>query len=99
MSRKANERNQKLMKEMEDFYPQLNGGIFMFNTPSWFKVIWRMLRPLYPKRVLEKFDVITNKADVTRLYPKFIDIEHVPVSYGGECKAWPPSTGCNNALT
>ena len=80
-------------------YPQLNGGIFMFNTPSWFKLIWRMLRPLYPKRVLEKFDVITNKADVTRLYPKFVDIEHVPVSYGGECKAWPPSTGRNNALT
>lgn len=81
----------KIMKVMEDCYPQLLQAIFICHAPSLVQVPWRVFRPLMPTRVVEKFDFIAPKQrekERKRLL-KFISLEHLPVRFGGMNETWP----------
>jgi len=84
-------RDGKVMGIMEDCYPQMLHGIFVCNAPAWVQVPWRILRPLMPKRVVEKIDFINplkNEKERKRLY-KHIAPEHLPEKFGGKNQQWP----------
>jgi CRAL/TRIO domain len=81
----------KIMHLMEDCYPQLLQTMFVCHAPSWVQTPWRTLRPLFPKRVVGKFDFIAPhkcESERKRLL-KYIALEHLPVRYGGKNEAWP----------
>ena len=84
-------RNGKAMGVMEDCYPQLLQGIYLCNAPSWIQVVWRLVRPLLPKRVIEKIDIMSpqkNKKELKRCF-KHISEEDLPERFGGQNRTWP----------
>jgi len=84
-------RDGKVMAIMEDIYPQLLQGIFVCNAPVWIQIPWRLVRPFFPKRVVEKLDFIAphkNKHELKRLLPH-ISIENLPTRFGGKNETWP----------
>jgi CRAL/TRIO domain len=92
-SMKNAKRDSKVINAMEDCYPQLLKMIYVVNPPFMFDAVWALLRPLAPKRVLEKFDIIhpaTKERDRERLY-KVMDKHLLPVRFGGENDQWPVS--------
>lgn len=85
-------RDAAIAAETEDFYPQLLASIYICHSPGWLQIVWRVLRPLFPKRFVEKMDMIqpaTNKGEVRRLR-RHLDPAHLPTSFGGQCEASPP---------
>lgn len=76
---------------MEECYPQAAQTIFLCNTPVWIQKPWRLFRPLLPKRVLAKIDIICPEKNVKerlRLFA-YIDEEKLPVRFGGTNPVWP----------
>lgn len=90
ISMEMNRRDGKAMGVMEDCYPQLLERIFIYNSPSWIQVPWRIARPLVPKRVVEKMDFInpSNTKERNRVL-EFISEENLPERYGGKNPMWP----------
>lgn len=85
-------RDGAVMKLTEDCYPQLLAGMYICDAPSYIQLPWRMIRPLFPKRVLQKFDFInpnTNTNEYQRLILPHLCEDHVPARYGGLYKPWP----------
>ena len=84
-------RDAQAMGVMEDCYPQLLQSIFVCNSPGWIQLPWRLLRPLLPTRVVNKFDFITpdtNEEERNRLF-KYISQDNLPVRFGGKYEPWP----------
>ncbi len=87
-------------KAFEDYYPQFLGSVFIANAPSLFRVIWASLKPFFPKRFVEKVDLIPptrkgeKKREVFKPLLKYISEEDLAERYGGTNKTWPlPSPG------
>lgn len=75
----------KAMGVMEDCYPQLLDGLYACNPPSVVHVLWTMIRPIMPKRVVAKIDFMTpanNEKELRRLH-RYISNEHLPTEFGG----------------
>lgn len=86
-----NKRDGQAMHIMEDCYPQMLQTVFVCHAPGWIQVPWRVLRPLIPKRVVEKFDFVapeTNIKERKRLL-KYISLQHLPARFGGLNETWP----------
>ena len=85
-------------KTTEDFYPQLLAAAFLCHPPSWIQFLWRVCRPLFPQRFIEKIDLIapqSNPAEARRIH-KYAPPESIPVRFGGLMTAWPPPLGEEN---
>ena len=84
-------RDGKVMNLMEDCYPQLLQAVYVVNPPIWISTIWDLCRPLMPKRVVAKFDIIRPaKKDKDReLLLQFIDESNLPTKFGGTYEKWP----------
>lgn len=70
---------------MEDVYPQLLQALLIYNAPSWIQSTWSIFRPIMPKRVVEKIDIINpkkNAKEKNRLLA-FLSEEDMPVALGG----------------
>jgi len=82
-------------KEVEDFYPQLLERVCLFSSPSWLQGIWRIIRSLFPKRMVDKMAVmpspVTEAAKQGLL--RDISLQNLPAKFGGECTDWPVSSG------
>mmetsp|Transcript_29147 Transcript_29147/g.48178 ORF Transcript_29147/g.48178 Transcript_29147/m.48178 type:complete len:307 (-) Transcript_29147:92-1012(-) len=84
-------RDGKAMGVMEDCYPQLLEGIFICRSPVWIQIPWRIVRPLMPKRVVDKIDFLapaTNAKERKRLL-RYVEEEHLPERFGGKNMTWP----------
>mmetsp|Transcript_30733 Transcript_30733/g.56958 ORF Transcript_30733/g.56958 Transcript_30733/m.56958 type:complete len:314 (-) Transcript_30733:97-1038(-) len=78
-------------KELDDYFPQLLGGMFIVNQPRLFNLIWKFARPLMPKRVVEKIDFLPpNTEKVQKSLARFVSEENLLERYGGGNKEWPP---------
>ena len=80
-----------VMKLTEDCYPQLLASMYVCDAPCYIQMPWRMIRPFFPKRVVQKFDFIcpdTRTSDYRRLLPHMCT-DHLPTRYGGLNKRWP----------
>ena len=83
-------------KDIEDYYPQLLGMLLVVNSPSWLSMIWNTLRPLFPRRLVEKVDFFGSISDeksrskCLKRFTKYISEENLPHRYGGKEEKWPP---------
>jgi hypothetical protein len=79
------------MGVMEDCYPQLLQTLFICHAPVWIQIAWRVVRPIMPRRVVQKMDFInpdTNEGERKRLL-KYISEENLPERFGGKHEPWP----------
>jgi len=80
-------------KEIDDYFPQLLGGMLIANPPGWIGLIWKFFRLFAPKRLVEKVDFLpSNKEKVQNRLLKFVSKRNLLERYGGENKEWPPPT-------
>jgi CRAL/TRIO domain len=91
ISRECNRRDGDAMGVMEDIYPQMLQTLFVCHASPWIQVPWRVLRPLLPKRVVEKIDFIypDKKENERKRLLEYLDEDHIPVRFGGKYEPWP----------
>lgn len=83
-------------KALEDFYPQLTGSVLITNSPVWLSKIWNLFRPFFPKRFVEKVDLLPPNAkmkpkDSERFF-RYVSDKNLPERYGGRNSEWPPAS-------
>mmetsp|Transcript_10837 Transcript_10837/g.18330 ORF Transcript_10837/g.18330 Transcript_10837/m.18330 type:complete len:309 (-) Transcript_10837:1499-2425(-) len=91
LNRDHTKRYGKVMAALEDCYPQLLHGIYVCKSSVWIQTPWRMVRPLLPKRLVEKIDFLSpdkNPKELQRLL-KFVSEEHLAARFGGRNTTWP----------
>ena len=91
MSREFMSRDSKSAKETEDFYPQMLASVYICHPPYWMHGVWKIFRPLFPKRFVEKIDLIsptTNKEEAARPL-RLLKVSHLPERFGGSLAQWP----------
>jgi len=69
---------------MQKHYPQRSFKIFMINVPSWFGMIWKIVKPLLNETTKAKTSILTEN-DVAEALLEWIDPENLPLEYGGTC--------------
>lgn len=68
-----------------DHYPERSGSIFVINVPSWFSVIWNVVKPMVDDVTKKKITILRyGKEAITRALAEKIDIENIPPEYGGK---------------
>eukprot|EP00957_Ditylum_brightwellii_P139412 10624712-Ditylum_brightwellii.AAC.1 len=82
----------KLNKKLQDFYPQSLGSMLIVNAPPIFDSVWSMFRPFFPRRMVEKVNVVNPKKRPKDMlhFAKCVSEEEVPEMYGGKLTTWPP---------
>lgn len=79
-------------KSMEDKYPQLLGSMVIVNAPIWINVVFAIIKPFVPKRLLEKINLIKplkRERDLHALQ-EYMSLRDLPRRYGGHMIEWPP---------
>lgn len=90
-NRRVQRRNVKIASLMDSHYPQLLGSLLVVNASPWIHQPWRLLRPLFPKRFVEKVDFIdpsSRYADLLKML-RYASKGFLPVRFGGLNKVWP----------
>jgi len=65
-------------------YPERSGSIFVINVPSWFSVIWNVVRPMVDDVTKKKIHILrVGKEAITKALVERIPIENIPPEYGG----------------
>ena len=68
-----------------DHYPERSGSIFIINVPSWFSVIWNVVKPMVDDVTKEKIKILRyGKEAITKALMEKIDLENIPPEYGGQ---------------
>lgn len=68
-------------------YPERAGTIYILNSPPFFQVIWRMIKPLVDPVTLDKVRVVQNNQGhfaIRDALMERIPIQNIPREYGGE---------------
>jgi len=78
-------------KEMEDLYPQMLGTIVYVNAPGWANALWRVFKPFFPKRFLEKLAFVNplKYPNDVKYFLKYISKDNLVERYGGNNSNWP----------
>ena len=90
-NRQVQGRNAKIAALMDSHYPQLLGRLLVIHASSWIYQPWRLLRPLFPKRLVEKVDFIDpfrRPKDLLKIL-SFVSKDFLPARYGGLNQVWP----------
>lgn len=65
-------------------YPERSGTIFVINVPSWFSVIWNVVKPMVDDVTKKKIKILRyGKKAITEALMEKIDLENIPPEYGG----------------
>eukprot|EP00557_Chaetoceros_sp_GSL56_P013498 CAMPEP_0176483156 /NCGR_PEP_ID=MMETSP0200_2-20121128/3771_1 /TAXON_ID=947934 /ORGANISM="Chaetoceros sp., Strain GSL56" /LENGTH=506 /DNA_ID=CAMNT_0017879545 /DNA_START=95 /DNA_END=1612 /DNA_ORIENTATION=- len=65
-------------------YPERSGTIYVINVPSWFSVIWNVVKPMVDDVTKKKIKILRyGKEGITKALMEKIDIENIPPEYGG----------------
>ena len=64
-------------------YPERAGCVFIVNVPSWFKLIWQVVRPIIDESTLKKIYILRGMNEIRQNLLQRIPIEHIPPEYGG----------------
>lgn len=80
-------------KRMQDYYPQLLGSVLVIDAPSTVGAVWRVMKHLFPRSVVEKLDFIypTKREKDMKPLMKYASKEHLPNFLGGKREVWPPT--------
>ena len=88
-------------KIMQDHYPERSQCILVINAPSWFTIIWSMVKVFIDARTQAKVK-ICSRADAYRTILKVVEHDQIPEKYGGglrvengrggenNCRLWSP---------
>ncbi len=67
-----------------DHYPERSGSIFIINVPSWFSVIWNVVKPMVDDVTKQKITIMKyGQEAITKALMEKIDINNIPPEYGG----------------
>eukprot|EP00545_Synedropsis_sp_CCMP1620_P014207 CAMPEP_0119013202 /NCGR_PEP_ID=MMETSP1176-20130426/8128_1 /TAXON_ID=265551 /ORGANISM="Synedropsis recta cf, Strain CCMP1620" /LENGTH=314 /DNA_ID=CAMNT_0006966265 /DNA_START=39 /DNA_END=983 /DNA_ORIENTATION=+ len=95
-NRECINRNAKNARECQDHYPQMLASVYVIHVIAIFQGAYRLIKPLLPKRFVEKLNIINpvkNKKEKALLL-KHISEENLPIRFGGLFEEWPyPSHG------
>lgn len=69
---------------LKKHYPYRLGGVFIINGSSTFTLLWNMIRPIMPRKVLGKTFVI-NKKDISKVMCDKLGMKNIEEAYGGGC--------------
>mmetsp|Transcript_21077 Transcript_21077/g.29756 ORF Transcript_21077/g.29756 Transcript_21077/m.29756 type:complete len:471 (+) Transcript_21077:228-1640(+) len=64
-------------------YPERSGYIMVINVPSWFKIIWNVVKPLIDPVTQEKVYILRGKDEIFKNLLERVPIENIPPEYGG----------------
>jgi hypothetical protein len=68
-----------------DHYPERSGSIFIINVPSWFSVIWNVVKPMVDDVTKAKIKILRYGTEgITKALTEKIAIENIPPEYGGK---------------
>eukprot|EP00560_Eucampia_antarctica_P005045 CAMPEP_0197837206 /NCGR_PEP_ID=MMETSP1437-20131217/31448_1 /TAXON_ID=49252 ORGANISM="Eucampia antarctica, Strain CCMP1452" /NCGR_SAMPLE_ID=MMETSP1437 /ASSEMBLY_ACC=CAM_ASM_001096 /LENGTH=333 /DNA_ID=CAMNT_0043444057 /DNA_START=39 /DNA_END=1040 /DNA_ORIENTATION=- len=73
----------KASKFTQQHYPERAGTIFVINVPTFFQVIYNVMKPMADPVTLEKIKVVSGKEAVQTALREKILIENIPPQYGG----------------
>lgn len=66
-------------------YPERSGSIYVINVPSWFSVIWNVVKPMVDDVTKKKITIMRyGQEAITKALMEKIDIENIPPEYGGK---------------
>mmetsp|Transcript_6782 Transcript_6782/g.11249 ORF Transcript_6782/g.11249 Transcript_6782/m.11249 type:complete len:321 (+) Transcript_6782:437-1399(+) len=92
-------RNSKNARECQDHYPQMLASVYVLNAPTWGQMVFRMVKPLLPKRFVEKFAIINGSTLIKQVAKKALkdsngilkhmSVSHLPSKFGGDFQQWP----------
>ncbi|KAF0686349.1 Aste57867_21851 [Aphanomyces stellatus] len=69
---------------MQKHYPQRSFKIFFVNVPSWFGIIWKLVKPLLNETTRAKTQFL-SEAETAAALLQVIDAANLPEEYGGTC--------------
>ena len=64
-------------------YPERSGCILVINVPSYFQLIWRVVKTFADTKTLDKVKILRGKDEILDGLLEFIDIDSIPPEYGG----------------
>lgn len=64
-------------------YPERAGTVFVINVPSWFKLIWQVVRPIIDEGTLKKIFILRGADEIRQNLLQRIPLENIPLEYGG----------------
>jgi len=73
----------KASKFTQQHYPERAGTIFVINPPTFFQMIFNIMKPMADPVTLEKIKVISGKDKVLAALQEKIPLENIPPLYGG----------------
>jgi len=65
-------------------YPERSFVIYIVNAPFFFSMAWRLVKPLVHENTQKKVKILTGKEAILAGLMEHIDIEQIPVYYGGK---------------
>uniref|UniRef100_A0A7S3L039 CRAL-TRIO domain-containing protein n=1 Tax=Amphora coffeiformis TaxID=265554 RepID=A0A7S3L039_9STRA len=65
-------------------YPERAGYVFVINVPSWFKLIWNVVKQWVDPVTLEKISILRGKEEIMRNMELRIPLDQLPPEYGGQ---------------
>ena len=64
-------------------YPERAGFVFVVNVPSWFKLIWNVIKPIVDEDTLHKIYILRGEEEIRQAMMERIPLENIPPEYGG----------------
>ncbi|CCI49934.1 unnamed protein product [Albugo candida] len=67
----------------EKHYPERCAYIFIINVPSWFSMIWNVVKGMVDEVTQTKVTIVRGKKQILEALQSRIPLENIPVEYGG----------------
>jgi hypothetical protein len=67
-------------------YPERAGSVIIINVPSWFKLIWNVVKAWIDEVTLKKICILRGQDEIREALSERIPLEFIPSEYGGTCQ-------------
>ncbi len=79
----------KILRILQDHYPERVSKVFILNAPVWFSTFWSIISPFCSDVTKNKIEVCNAKESLlqrnhSKLLLKHIDEKELPKEYGGQ---------------
>ena len=72
----------ELMANLKKHFPYRLQAVYIVNTSMAFSMLWRIFKPILPKRAIDKTHIL-NKRETVKVMKEKIGLDHVEEDYGG----------------
>jgi hypothetical protein len=67
-------------------YPERAGRVFVINVPSWFQLVFKVVRPLLDESTLKSIYVLRGQDEILENLSMYIAPDQIPADFGGAGK-------------